>query len=105
MPFQAYRLFNSVPTSSTAPAAGQAGTSRACCPPNPYFPYFHLKGEGLWHLQPLPGREAVVGAMISARSAAAITANIACAFLDADLHALVQDEPSRNALRETLLVA
>ena len=73
--------------------------------PNPYFPFFHLKSEGFWHLQPLPGREAAVGAMSSARSAAAITANIAWAFLDADLHALAQDEPSRTALRETLLVA
>ena len=27
--------------------------------PNPYFPFFHLKSEGFWHLQPLPGREAV----------------------------------------------
>jgi putative restriction endonuclease len=73
--------------------------------PNPYFPFFHLKSEGFWHLQPLPSREAVAGAMSSARSAAAITANIAWATLDADLHALAQDEPSRTALRETLLVA
>ena len=28
--------------------------------PNPYFPFFHLKSEGFWHLQHLPGREAVV---------------------------------------------
>ena len=26
---------------------------------NPHYPYFHLKTEGFWHLQPLPGRETV----------------------------------------------
>ena len=53
--------------------AGRASPHKACMlpPPNPYFPFFHLKNEGFWHLQPLPGREAAVRAMSSARSAAA----------------------------------
>ena len=72
---------------------------------NPHYPYFHLKTEGFWHLQPLPGREAVVEAMATARSVAAVTGNIAWASLDPALHALVLDEPSRTALREELLVA
>jgi putative restriction endonuclease len=50
---------------------------------NPYYPFFHLKSENFWHLQPLPGREAVVEAMDTARSVAAITDNIAWVWLDA----------------------
>ncbi len=73
--------------------------------PNPYYPFFHLKSEGFWHLQPLPGREAVVEAMATARSVAAITDNIAWVSLDPELHALILAEPSRTALREELLVA
>ena len=72
---------------------------------NPYFPFFHLSREGFWHLQPLPGREAVVESMDSARSIAAVTDNIACAWLDPELHALVLKEQSRTALREELVVA
>ncbi len=26
---------------------------------NPQYPFFHLKTDGFWHLQPLPGRAAV----------------------------------------------
>lgn len=72
---------------------------------NPNFPFFHLSSEGFWHLKPLPGREAVVASMDSARSAGAITDNIAYAFLDPELHSLVLKEESRTALREELVVA
>ena len=72
---------------------------------NPYYPFFHLKSEDFWHLQPLPGREAVVEAMNTARSVAAITDNIAWVSLNPDLHALVLDELSRTALRDELIVA
>lgn len=73
--------------------------------PNPYFPFFHLRGDGFWHLQPLSGRETFVAAMQSARSNSAIVGNIAYARLDPELYALVLDERSRAALREELLVA
>jgi len=72
---------------------------------NPHYPFFHLKSEDFWHLQPLPGREAVVEAMDTVRSVAAITDNIAWVWLDPELHALALDELSRTALREELLVA
>ncbi len=72
---------------------------------NPHFPFFHLKSEGFWHLQPLSGREAVVEAMPTAQSAAAITGNIEWVWLDPALHELVLEERSRTALREELLVA
>ena len=72
---------------------------------NPYYPFFHLRSEGFWHLQPLPGREAVLEAMTTARSVSAVTNNIACVSLEPELHALVLDKRSRHALREELLVA
>ena len=50
--------------------------------PNPYFPFFHLAGdlrgkeESFWALKAVAGREAVLGAMSTARSAKDITDNI-----------------------------
>ncbi len=64
--------------------------------PNPYFPFFHLAGKlrggspSFWRLEALPGREAVLSAMTSARSDADITGNVACASLDNELHQLLQ---------------
>ena len=72
---------------------------------NPYFPFFHLSSEGFWHLQPLPGRDAVLEAMRTARSTSDITDNVDYAYLDPVLHALALEEQSRAALREELLVA
>ena len=71
---------------------------------NPYFPFFHLRGEGFWHLRPLPGREQVLEARNSARSVADITGNVAYAYLDDDLYALMQDAKARSELREELVV-
>lgn len=72
---------------------------------NPYFPFFHLRSEGFWHLRALPGREAVVEAMDTARSVAAIVENIAYVQLDPELHELVLQKDARAALREELIVA
>ena len=73
--------------------------------PNPYFPFFHLRGDRFWHLDPLPGCEAGVQTMRSARSNSDIVDNVAHAHVDPELYALMLDERSRVALREELLVA
>ena len=76
--------------------------------PNPYFPFFHLSGKlrtrepSFWHLKPLPGREAVLAAMNTARGVADITGNIAFAELDPELFELLQQPDSIEALTETL---
>jgi putative restriction endonuclease len=70
---------------------------------NPNFPFFHLRSEGFWHLQPIPGREAVLEAMDSARSISAITDNIDHVQLDEELFELLGEPDSRDALREMLL--
>lgn len=68
--------------------------------PNPYFPFFHLKGRlrggqaSFWHLEALPGREAVLSSMTTARSPTDIADNVAFARLDDELHQLLQDPQS-----------
>jgi putative restriction endonuclease len=72
---------------------------------NPYFPYFHLRSDRFWHLKALPGREAVLEAMDTARSMTAIRDNIEYAYLDDELHRLMLDPNAREALRQELVVA
>jgi putative restriction endonuclease len=75
---------------------------------NPYFPFFHLKGRlqdrsaSFWHLQAMPGRESIVEAMSTVRSDSDILKNIAWAWLDTDLFALVQDTEAAAQLSDTL---
>jgi|TARA_Y100000310_G_scaffold341424_1_gene440520 putative restriction endonuclease len=77
--------------------------------PNPWFPFFHLSNDQLekrhfWFLKPVPGKEAVVGAMTTARSRSDITGNIAHIELDPSLHDLIRDPEQRAHLREKLIV-
>lgn len=71
--------------------------------PNPYFPFFHLRAEGFWHLRALPGREDVLAAMKTARSVADIEQNVAYAFVDDQLHALLLDPVAREVFRNDLV--
>lgn len=76
--------------------------------PNPYFPYFHLKGDlrggvsSFWHLVPLPGREAALDALSTARSDGDILRNVLGVRLDPELFALVQDPNAALALSDAL---
>lgn len=76
--------------------------------PNPYFPFFHLRGKlkggetGFWKIVPLPGRATVVKTLRSARSARDITENISHVELDEELFGLLQDEASIDSLGEVL---
>lgn len=69
---------------------------------NPYFPFFHLRGDRFWHLQPKPGRERELTALKTARSNRDINENIEYATLDADLHFLFGDSAARTMLAEGL---
>ncbi|MDB5958052.1 HNH endonuclease [Ramlibacter sp.] len=75
---------------------------------NPYFPFFHLAGRlrgggtSFWHLQALPGREAILQAMSTARSTGDIVANVAFAELDSELFDLLQQPCNVEALAETI---
>jgi len=78
---------------------------------NPYFPFFHLQGrlrgggESFWHLHALPGREAVLAAMDTARSNGAILENVAFASLDDELFELLQAPENVEALGDALSTA
>lgn len=76
--------------------------------PNPYFPFFHLKGRltngdaSFWHAVPLPGRETVLDAMTTARKARDITENISHIELDPELFQLLQKSSNIEELADTL---
>jgi putative restriction endonuclease len=76
--------------------------------PNPYFPFFHLAGDlrgkekSFWKLQALAGREGVLAAMSTARSAKDITENIDHAELAPELFDLLQEPAAIDALTEAL---
>lgn len=76
--------------------------------PNPWFPFFHLQGrlrggeKSFWHLRALPGREAALESLDSARSARAITDNVDYAWLDDDLYALLTDPIAADELAASL---
>lgn len=76
--------------------------------PHAYFPFFHLTGdlkkgeESFWHLQPVAGRETVLAALKTVRSHGDVTNNIAHAYLDPELHALLQDPANVDALTDAL---
>lgn len=76
--------------------------------PNPFFPFFHLQGSlrdgkaSFWHLTAKPGRESLLTSLSTVRSASDVEDNIAYAYLDPELHALIQDPAECDALSEVL---
>lgn len=76
--------------------------------PKPNYPFFHLKGSlqgrrpSFWRLKAMPGREAVLKSMRSARSASDIEDNIEYAYLDDELFQLLQDPRAIDHLSATL---
>jgi hypothetical protein len=70
---------------------------------NPYFPFFHLRSEGFWHLQPRRGKRALLEAIKTARSHSDIIDVIDHASLDANLHALLQERAACAALSDQLI--
>lgn len=76
--------------------------------PKAYLPFFHLTGElrggepSFWHLEAVPGQESAVAAMRTVRSHGEIINNIACARLDPELYALLQDPANIDALTDAL---
>lgn len=76
--------------------------------PNPYFPFFHLGGtlrdgtRSFWTLHALPGREAALERLGSARNPGHITENVEYASLEPELHALIQSPAECDALSDVL---
>jgi putative restriction endonuclease len=73
--------------------------------PDFFLPFYHLKGEGFWHLQLLPGREFLLTASHSPKSFRSLRETVNYAFLDDALFALTQDAIDCEVLCATLLEA
>ena len=71
---------------------------------NPWLPFFHLRGDKFWQLNPQPGKEGVLEAMSTATKRSDIENNIQYATLDYELYQLLLDQTERDKLREVLLL-
>ena len=67
------------------------------------LPFFHLKGDGFWHLMPQPGQEVVLAAARQIRSVSQLGDTVLGAQLDDDLYILLSSEETRNLLRTVLI--
>ena len=70
---------------------------------SPYLPFFHLRGDGFWHLIPIKGREPQLESMRTARSHTDIQANVDHVELDPELYRYVRDANARAGLRNALI--
>lgn len=67
------------------------------------LPFFHLQGDGFWHLQSNPGFEAILGSKAKLRTIRALKEAVQYAYLDDELFRILQDETSRNSLVSVLV--
>ena len=76
--------------------------------PNPYFPFFHLKGKlinndaSFWHLVAVPGRETIVDGMTTVSRSRDVTDNISHVELDPGLFQLLGNPQALEDLADTL---
>lgn len=70
---------------------------------NVVTPFFHMRSEGFWHLQPRPGHEGYVETVNTIQSATKLQETVLGAKLDDDLYALLCTEDGREGLRRVLL--
>lgn len=67
------------------------------------LPFFHLHSDGFWHLQTLPGREILLTSSHSIKSFAHLKEVIDFAFFDKELYHLLENEHTRQILKQTLI--
>lgn len=72
---------------------------------NPHLPYFHLRGEGFWHLKVRPGQNQAFEQLKTASSPGVITAHIDYAYLDDELFELLGSQIARELLGSALLTS
>ncbi|UYZ58169.1 HNH endonuclease [Hymenobacter latericus] len=68
------------------------------------LPFYHLSGDGFWHLRTLPGLEVLLTASRSVKSFRNLRDTVEYAYLDAELWALLQQPAAREELRQALLL-
>ncbi|WP_165929555.1 HNH endonuclease [Pseudocnuella soli] len=69
------------------------------------LPFFHLRSDGFWHLQTLPGREISLTSSHSIKSFTHLKEVINYACFDQELYNLLSNEHTRQILKQTLLDA
>ncbi|HHV07442.1 MAG TPA: protein kinase [Firmicutes bacterium] len=69
----------------------------------PYIPFFHLKNDSFWYLQPLKGREIVLEQMSTAVKPSDITNNVEYAFFSDPVFGILKNEMSRREVRNKLI--
>ena len=67
------------------------------------LPFFHLTGDGFWHLLPRPGKEEIVNAGVGLQSIGKLTENTLGAKFDDELFALLRIREWRDILRSMLV--
>jgi putative restriction endonuclease len=67
------------------------------------LPFFHLSGDGFWHLRPISGKEDFLVTSEQFRSLSRLTDTIIGARLDHELYALLQVQAHRAVLRAVLI--
>ena len=67
------------------------------------LPFYHLTGDGFWHLSPNPGFESTIAAKVKLKSLAALRNVVNYAYIDEELCSLLQDSESRNYLITAIL--
>ncbi len=69
------------------------------------MPFFHLTGDGFWHLKAKPGYESVLSSKVKLRSVRALREFIQYAYLDEELFKLLRDEIARKSLINVIVEA
>jgi putative restriction endonuclease len=67
------------------------------------LPFFHLRGDGFWHLVPRPGREEFLSCTHQIRSVNQLCDTVLGAKMDEELYVLLQADESRSLLRTVLI--
>jgi hypothetical protein len=70
---------------------------------NPHLPFFHLRTEDFWHHRVRDGQEALYRQMTTASGPGQIEMHIAYVYLDEPLYELLQNQATRDRLREVLI--
>jgi putative restriction endonuclease len=70
---------------------------------NPVLPFFHLNGDGFWHLVPVPGKEQTLADVPQIRTIGPLRQLVLGATLDGALFEMLLDDETRDDLRRVLI--
>lgn len=67
------------------------------------LPFFHLTGDGFWHLSPNPGFESTIAAKVRLKSLASLRDVVSYAYVEDELFHFLSNPESRTCLRIALI--